>query len=72
VLPRRAEHCPLEVVADERPAGFEQVVERLQQPAFGGLRLAPFGLDSLAHIPVEQVDGLARGEALRNIVTAGY
>src|SRR2546427_7825725 len=55
VFARGAEQCALEVVADQRPARFEQVVEGLQQLAFGGFGLAALSLDPLANVAVEKV-----------------
>src|SRR5260370_1306598 len=60
VLPRRAEQRPLEVVADQRAARLEQVVEGLQQTALRRLRLAALGLDALPHVAVAEVDCLPR------------
>src|SRR5437773_11126938 len=60
VLARGAEQRALEVVTDQRPARFEQVVEGLQQLALGRLGLAVLGLDPLAHVSVEKVYRLPR------------
>src|SRR5690348_4334148 len=58
MFPSRAKQGPLEVVADQRPAGLEQLVEGLQQTPFGGLGLTALRLYALAHVAVEEVDGL--------------
>src|SRR5690242_3759466 len=60
VLPGRAKQGPLEVVADQRPAGLEQLVEGLEQPPLSGLGLPTLRLDALAHVAVEEVDRLPR------------
>src|SRR5438445_1125602 len=61
VLPRGAQQGALEVVADQRAAGLEQVVEGLQQPPLRGLGLAALGLDALANVAVEEINCLSRG-----------
>src|SRR2546426_11011065 len=60
VFARGAEQCALEVVADQRPARFAQVVEGLQQLAFGGVGLAALSLDPLPLVAVETVRRLPR------------
>src|SRR5438309_2354948 len=60
VLPSRAQQRALEVVADQRPAGLEQVVEGLEQPPLGSLGLAPLRLDALSYVPIKEVDSLPR------------
>src|SRR5438132_252951 len=47
-------------MADQRSACLEEVVEGLKQPALRGLGCPAFGLDALANVAVEEVDGLPR------------
>src|SRR5437879_3981995 len=61
VLPGRTQQRALEVMADERAACLEQLGEESEQLALGHLGLASLRLDALAHVTVEEVDGLARG-----------
>ena len=61
VIAGGAKDGALEVVAHESAAGLEKLIEKLEQPSLGDLRFAPFGLDALADVVVEKLDGLARG-----------
>src|SRR5207245_2216734 len=61
VLARSAQKCAFEVVPHQSAACLQELVERLQQLALGSLGLAALGLNALAHVAVEEVDGLSRG-----------
>src|SRR5450759_4498235 len=61
VLSCSAQHSALEMVADQSSACIEQLVEQLEEVALSGVGLAALGLDSFAHVMVEQLHRLARG-----------
>src|SRR5437879_243443 len=60
VLSGGAQEGALEVMADERGARLEQLGEESEQFPLGRLRLTALRLDALAHVTVEEVDGLTR------------